>query len=135
MATLSASSQPRRPGRAKRGCVLVGANCVEREVLEGSAADTGPVREAAVLAVRVLDLLSGAGEAIPVDLAVDDSRDPPPGDRVLAKLEQPRRHASGGAEAGERRTDRGGEACGEDPGRALNGVVAVRHSAEPELAG
>ena len=51
-------------------------------------------RRSAVRAAEhaVVDRLRGAGEPVAVERPIDDRRDPPAGDRVLAQLEQPGRH-------------------------------------------
>ena len=83
--------------------VVVGADDVEREVLEHPDADAVAVRGRAVGAAEqpVVDRLGGAGEPVAVERAVDDRRDPPAGDRVLAELEQ-----AGGHRAQDRRLER-----------------------------
>ena len=75
--------------------VVAGADDVEREVLEHPDADPVAVRGGAVGAAEqaVVDRLGGAREPVAVERAVDDRRDPPAGDRVLAQLEQSGGHA------------------------------------------
>ena len=69
---------------------------MERVVLQYPDANSVAGRQAAVLAVAaVVDRGGRAGEARPVEVAVDDRRDPPAGDGVLAQLEQACGHPSG----------------------------------------
>ena len=98
--------RPPAPGRARLGQgdlgeaaielarVVAGPDDVEREVLEHPDADAVARRCRAVGAAEemVVDRLGGAREAIAMERAVDDGRDPPAGDRVLAQLEQPGGH-------------------------------------------
>ena len=75
--------------------LLVGADDMEREVLEGPEPDAVAGRQPAVLAVAaVVDLVRGPGEPVAMEGAIDDRRDPPAGDRVLAQLEQAGSHLS-----------------------------------------
>ena len=85
--------------------VVAGADDVEREVLEHPDADAVALGRRAVGAAEqvVVDGLGGPREAVAMERAIDDGRDPPAGDRVLAQLEQAGRHraqvpASCGAE-------------------------------------
>src|SRR5207248_2726436 len=74
--------------------LLLGADDMERVVLEDAEPDAVAGGEAAVLAVPVVvDRCGGTGEPAPVEVAVDDCRDPPAGDRILAQLEQASAHA------------------------------------------
>ena len=117
----SASCRSRAPGRARPGRgrvfelagVVAGAHDVEREVLEHPDADTVAFGRRAVRAAEqaVVDRLGGASEAVAVEGAVDDGRDPPAGDRVLAELEETGRHRS---DPGQRRAKSGSECAGED---------------------
>ncbi len=74
--------------------VVAGPDHVEREVLEHPHPDPAAVGCRAVRAPEhaVVDRLGGAGEAIAMEGAVDDRGDPPVGDGVTAKLEQPGGH-------------------------------------------
>src|SRR5256885_3059893 len=75
--------------------LLVGADHVKGEVLERPQAHTLPLRQSAVLAVpSVVDLIGRPGEPVAMERAVDDGRDPPAGDRVLAELEEAGGHLS-----------------------------------------
>ena len=81
----------------------LGPDDVEREVLERPDPDAVARGQAAVLAVAaVVDLVGRAGEPVPMEGAIDDRRDPPAGDRVLAELEQAGRHLSGSRRAAAR---------------------------------
>ena len=72
-----------------------GADEVEGEVLQRPEPDPVAGRKTAVLAVAaVVDRVGRAGEPVAMEGAVDDRRDPPAGDRVLAQLEQAGRHLS-----------------------------------------
>ena len=100
--------------------LLVGADDVEREVLEHPDADAVAVRASAVRAAAdaVVDRLGGPGEAVAVERAIDDRRDPPAGDRVLAQLEQARRPSAGQASTASGASMASRERRGEDPGGA-----------------
>ena len=73
--------------------LCLGADDVEREVLEHPDADAVTRRIDAVAALAVvLDRLGRKPESIAMERAIDDGRDPPAGDGVLAQLEQAGRH-------------------------------------------
>ena len=76
--------------------VVARADDVEREVLEHPDADAVAVGRRAVGAPEepVVDRLGGAREPVAMEGAVDDGRDPPAGDRVLAQLEQAGGHGA-----------------------------------------
>ena len=80
--------------------VLAGPDDVEREVLEHPDPDAVAGRRRAVGAAEqvVVDRLGGAREPVAVERPIDDGRDPPAGDRVLAQLEQSGGHRSGPVE-------------------------------------
>jgi len=66
---------------------------VEREVLEDPQPDAVALGEPAVLAVgTVVHGLGVAGEPAAIEVPIDDRRDPPTRDRVLAKLEEAGAH-------------------------------------------
>src|SRR5439155_17485806 len=75
--------------------LLAGPDNVERVVLERARSDTIARGQATVLAVAaVVNGLGRPGKAVAVECPIDDGRDPPAGRRVLAQLEQTRRHLS-----------------------------------------
>ena len=67
---------------------------VEGEVLEHPDADTVALWRRAVRAAEqaVVDRLGGACETVAVEGTIDDGRDPPAGDRILAELEEAGSH-------------------------------------------
>src|SRR5439155_8471381 len=107
--------------------VVVGADDVEGVILEGPETYPVPYREPAILAIPgVVDRLGCSSETVAMERAVDDRRDPPSGDRVLAQLEESGGHrqrvAAGAiaAAAETRSTSAAGSipSSGADPGPA-----------------
>ena len=122
------SSETWASPRSRLARLGLGADDVEREVLEHPDADAVTRRLDAVAALAVvLDRLGGQPEAVAMERAIDHRRDPPAGDRrpCGARRARPARPQATPARAGRDRRRRGAASARRRSGRRGRSTDAV----------